>query len=60
MTADPYTRLDDAYLLGALGGDERLAYEAHLAICRWCRHHPAQRARDPRLRGAPPFRTADR
>ena len=37
MTADPYARLDDAYLLGALDADERLAYEAHLAICRRCR-----------------------
>jgi hypothetical protein len=37
MTADPYARLDAAYLLGALDADERLAYEAHLAICRRCR-----------------------
>jgi anti-sigma factor RsiW len=37
MTADLYTRLDAAYLLGALDADERLAYEAHLAICRRCR-----------------------
>ena len=36
MTADPYARLDAAYLLGALDADERLAYEAHLAICRRC------------------------
>ena len=28
MTADPYARLDAAYLLGALDADERLAYEA--------------------------------
>jgi hypothetical protein len=35
--ADPCARLDAAYLLGALGADERLAYEAHLAICRRCR-----------------------
>lgn len=34
MTADPYARLDAVYLLGALDADERLAYEAHLAICR--------------------------
>ena len=32
MTADPYARLDAAYLLGALDVNERLAYEAHLAI----------------------------
>ncbi len=32
----PYTRLDAAHLLGALDADERLAYEAHLAICRRC------------------------
>jgi Putative zinc-finger len=37
MTADPYARLDAAYLLGALDADERLAYEAHLATCRQCR-----------------------
>ena len=36
MTAHPYTRLDAAYLLGALDADERLAYEAYLAICRRC------------------------
>ena len=36
MTADPYARLDAVYLLGALDADERLAYEAHLAICRRC------------------------
>lgn len=37
MTADPYARLDAAYLLGALDAGERLAYEAHLPICRRCR-----------------------
>ena len=37
MTADPYARLDAAYLLGALDADERLSYETHLAICRRCR-----------------------
>ena len=37
MTADSYARLDDAYLLGALDADERLAYEAHLATCMRCR-----------------------
>jgi len=37
MTAHPYTRLDAAYLLGALDADERLASEAHLALCRRCR-----------------------
>jgi len=37
MTADPYARLDAAYLLGGLDADERLAYEAHLATCRRCR-----------------------
>jgi anti-sigma factor RsiW len=35
--AHPYARLDAAGLLGALDADERLAYEAHLAICRRCR-----------------------
>jgi Putative zinc-finger len=37
MTADPYARLDAAYLLGTLDADECLAYEAHLASCRRCR-----------------------
>ena len=37
MTADPYARLDAAYLLGALDADERLACEAYLVICRRCR-----------------------
>ena len=42
MTADPYARLDAAYLLGALDADERLAYEAHPAICRRCRASRAE------------------
>ena len=37
MKADPYARLDAAYLLGALDAGERLAYEAHLAVCPRCR-----------------------
>ena len=37
MTADPYARLDAAYLLGALDADERLSYEAHLVTCWRCR-----------------------
>ena len=36
MTADPYARLDAVYLPGAPDADERLAYEAHLVICRLC------------------------
>ena len=63
------------YLLGALDADERLAYEAHLAICRRCRAGLAEiSAIPPLLAGldesvfaAPPevgvpriFRTADR
>jgi hypothetical protein len=32
MTADPYARLDAAYLLGALDADERLSYETHLVL----------------------------
>ena len=47
MTADPYARLDAAYLLGALDADERLAYEAHLAICRRCPGGPGRDLRDP-------------
>ena len=55
MTADPYARLDAVYMLGALDADERLAYEAHLAIRRRCRaglagrHEPLVRpaARSP-------------
>jgi len=55
MTADPYARLEAAYLLGAPDADERLAYEAHLAICRRCRASiaeisaipPRHRRRDP-------------
>ena len=34
MTADPYAHIDAVYLLGAFDADNRLAYEAHLAICR--------------------------
>jgi Putative zinc-finger len=49
MTADPYARLDAAYLLGALDADERLAYEAHLAICRRCRAGLAEISAIPSL-----------
>jgi hypothetical protein len=49
MTADPYARLDAAYLLGALDADERLAYEAHLAICRPCRAGLAEISAIPSL-----------
>ena len=40
MTADPYARVDAAYLLGAFNADERLPYEAHLATwpAAWPRH----------------------
>src|ERR1022692_180632 len=47
--ADPYARLDAAYLLGALDADERLAYEAHLAICRRCRASLAEISAIPPL-----------
>jgi predicted anti-sigma-YlaC factor YlaD len=49
MTADPYARLDAAYLLGALDSYERLAYEAHLAICRRCRASLAEISAIPPL-----------
>ena len=49
MTADPYARLDAVYLLGALDADERLAYEAHLAICRRCRAGLAEISAIPSL-----------
>jgi anti-sigma factor RsiW len=49
MTADPYARLDAAYLLGALDADERLAYEAHLAACRRCRAGLAEISAIPSL-----------
>ena len=49
MTADPSARLDAAYLLGALDADERLAYEAHLAICRRCRAGLAEISAIPSL-----------
>jgi anti-sigma factor RsiW len=49
MTADPYARLDAAYLLGALEADERLGYEAHLAICRRCRAALAEISAIPSL-----------
>ena len=49
MTADPYARLDAAYLLGALDADERLAYAAHLAICRRCRAGLAEISAIPSL-----------
>jgi len=49
MTADPYARLDAAYLLEALDADERLAYEAHLAICRRCRAGLAEISAIPSL-----------
>jgi len=49
MTADPYARLDAAYLLGALDADERLSYEAHLATCRRCRTSLAEISAIPPL-----------
>ena len=49
MTADPYARLDAAYLVGVLDADERLAYEAHLAICRRCRAGLAEISAIPSL-----------
>lgn len=49
MTADPYARLDAAYLLGALDADEGLSYEAHLAICRPCRASLAEISAIPPL-----------
>ena len=51
MTATPYTRLDAAYLLGALDVNERLAYEAHLAICPRCRAGLAEISSVPPLLG---------
>ena len=35
--ADPYARMDGAYLLGALSPEERARYEAHLEECSACR-----------------------
>jgi hypothetical protein len=49
VTAGPYARLDAVYLLGALDADERLAYEAHLAICRRCRAGLAEISAIPSL-----------
>lgn len=49
MTADPYARLDAAYLLGALDADEDLSYETHLAICRPCRASLAEISAIPPL-----------
>jgi hypothetical protein len=49
MTADPYARLDAAYLLGALEADERLGYEAHLVFCRRCRAALAEISAIPSL-----------
>jgi anti-sigma factor RsiW len=65
MTADPYTRLDAAYLLGALDADERRAYEAHLATWRRCQASLAEITAIPPLLagtlGVPRLlRTADR
>ena len=49
MTADPYARLDAAYLLGALDADERLSYEAHLVTCWRCRASLAEISAIPSL-----------
>ncbi len=37
MSQDPYRHFDAAYLLGALGEDDRIAFEAHLPSCPDCR-----------------------
>ena len=49
MTADPYAHLDATNLLGAPDADQRLAYEAHLAICRRCRTSLAEISAIPPL-----------
>ena len=49
MTADPYARLDGAYLVGALDADERLSYEAHLVTCWRCRASLAEISAIPPL-----------
>jgi anti-sigma factor RsiW len=49
MTADPYARLGAVYVLGALDASECLAYEAHLATCRWCRASLAEISAIPPL-----------
>jgi len=41
-TSDPFEFDDAAYVLGALGADERAAFEAHLAGCAECRGRVAE------------------
>ena len=36
MTSDPFAMFDGAYVLGALSDAERIAFEAHLAVCDAC------------------------
>ncbi|QGQ20716.1 hypothetical protein GC089_17895 [Cellulomonas sp. JZ18] len=51
---DPYREWDAAYVLGALGPEERRAYEQHLAGCPACREAVAELAGVPALLGQVP------
>ncbi|WP_280271724.1 anti-sigma factor family protein, partial [Nocardia wallacei] len=48
---DDYATWDGPYVLGALGRDDRLEYEEHLAVCPSCRAAVAELAGLPGLLG---------
>ena len=49
MTTDPFAHDDAAYVLGALGYADRVAFEEHLNICADCTRRVAEVAALPRL-----------
>ncbi len=51
---DPFADWDGAYVLGALGPDERRDYEQHLAACEACRRAVGELAGVPGLLGLVP------
>jgi hypothetical protein len=51
VTDDPYRDWDAAYVLGALGSDDRRAYERHLATCSVCSMAVAELAGLPGILG---------
>lgn len=57
--ADPFREYDAAYVLGALSGDDRRAFESHLSTCRECAASVRELAGLPGLLGTVPRPVAE-